>query len=328
MNKTSFLIFCLFLIASNVCYAHKDFSFVAHGDTAYSKKSYAQYNALIDRINQIKPAFTIHVGDTQGHQPCDHTSIERVDNFFKRFDHPLFYTPGDNEWTDCSASNKGAAFFSKEDPSTIKFNALSNIRSAFFSEAKSLGGKTLPRIRQSDLSKYKDMDENSFWEYEGVLFSTIHVAGSMDGRKWGNAALLEDSKQRVKANVAWLKYLQLMAKKKDPRALVIALHAELFEPGEAHEKFKPFAAKNIRDGADGPYFPIVKAISELSKTFSKPILVIHGDYHVYIVDKPFATEKQGGNITRLQVFGEPVIGAVKIDVSSKNEDVFSIAPLQ
>ncbi len=71
------------------------------------------YRALIRRINAAKPSFTIHVGDTWGALECSAVEHERIRDFFAQYDHPVIYTPGDNEWVDCAqpeVRSTGSAF--------------------------------------------------------------------------------------------------------------------------------------------------------------------------------------------------------------------------
>ena len=85
-----------------------EFSFVAIGDTAYNgARDYPLYEQLIDRINSRAPEFTIHVGDLWGAGSCGDEEMDRAAEFFARYDHPLVYTPGDNEWTDCWVEGLG-----------------------------------------------------------------------------------------------------------------------------------------------------------------------------------------------------------------------------
>lgn len=39
------------------------FQFIALGDQPYGPAAQAPYRALVDRINQLAPAFSVHVGD-------------------------------------------------------------------------------------------------------------------------------------------------------------------------------------------------------------------------------------------------------------------------
>ena len=93
---------------------------------------------------------------------------------------------------------------------------------------------------------------------------------------------------RNRANVDWLKALFAEAKAKDAKAVVIALQASLFED---ERDFGDFSGKRVRGGSEGPYYWIAFAIRELASRYGKPVLVINGDFHDFIVDKPFRVSK-------------------------------------
>ena len=71
--------------------------------------------------------------------------------------HPLIYTPGDNEWTDCH-EHKGVA---GGDP----LERLATLRTLFFPDEQSLGQRNIPLMRQSAarprFAKYR---ENARWD--------------------------------------------------------------------------------------------------------------------------------------------------------------------
>lgn len=321
-------LFLLSCICCAPCFAESAFTFVALGDTAYHPVSYRPYEKLIDNINAIKPAFSIHVGDTQGHQPCNQQSTLRIANFFARFDHPVFYTPGDNEWTDCRQKASFHSLFGTEvTEDTYVLNALSNIRFNFFRSPNSLGQKPLIYTRQSDMSSHKQMVENTFWIYNNVLFATVHVVGSNDGLNTHWSTLKAEARKRSQANLAWLKHIEKVATGKEISAVVIAMHASLFDKGKPNKSMRKFSKEYIRGGKKGPYYPIAQRIAAMGAKLSKPLLLIHGDFHTYTVDTPFDIGITGKNITRLQVFGEPVLNAVTISVLPGQSAPFKIAPL-
>ena len=58
--------------------------------------------------------------------------------------------------------------------------------------------------------------------------------------------------------------------------------------------------------------PFVLAVEDEAKQFGKPVLLAHGDGHVYIVDHPLIGVP---NVTRLQVPGSPQVGWVRVVVT-------------
>jgi len=68
------------------------FRFVALGDMPYGDKAevYPPFEALIARINQMQPAFTLHVGDIKSSvTPCDDAMFAEQLAFMNRFEAAL-----------------------------------------------------------------------------------------------------------------------------------------------------------------------------------------------------------------------------------------------
>jgi len=87
------------------------FHFVALGDTAYNpSRDYPVYERLIGAINEDQPAFTVHVGDTWGVMTCTEEHHRWIRTWFDKYTHPVVYTPGDNEWTDCREAEVLSAY--------------------------------------------------------------------------------------------------------------------------------------------------------------------------------------------------------------------------
>ena len=59
----------------------------------------------------------------------------------------------------------------------------------------------------------------------------------------------------------------------------------------------------------------------------KPLLLVHGDTHNYQVDQPFtdATGATIGNITRVETYGSPIVGWVKVTVTPGDPRLFGFA---
>ena len=82
-----------------------------------------------------------------------------------------------------------------------------------------------------------------------------------------------------------------------------------------------------------PYRFIIETIKKGSKDFDGQILVVHGDHHQFIIDRPLVEYKGEEepslftNITRLQVYGAPEIKAVRVTVDPATPWVFSFSPL-
>jgi hypothetical protein len=143
------------------------------------------------------------------------------------------------------------------------------------------------------------------------------------------AARAQEAIVRNRANVDWIKAAFAEAKAKDAKAVVIALQAGMFEDESGGE----FSNRRVRGGSDGPYYWIALAIRDLGAQFRKPVLLINGDFHDLVIDRPFMVS-QGevkpplyANITRVQVYGAPELKAVRIGVDTDTPWVFSFQPL-
>ena len=128
-------------------------------------------------MNQFPLAFTVHDGDIwSGTTSCTDSRYAAVRAVFDSFHHPVVYTPGDNEWADCSAPD----------------DRLAHLRQVFFPTADSLGARRFPLTRQ-----YPTYVENARWSAGGVVFTTLNVPGP-DGEAGDHASELKA------AAVAWL----------------------------------------------------------------------------------------------------------------------------
>jgi hypothetical protein len=336
------------------------FDFMALGDTAYRlPEDLPIYEALIDKINSAEPAFSIHVGDIWGANVCTEAEYKKVLAQFQRFRQPVVFTPGDNEWVDCRQPEVISAYIrylrGEAEPADLAilgplqgFDAsharagyddvlarLTDIRRIFFPRPESLGATAMPLARQSEAQSaegttdYPEFVENAKWLHQGVQFVTVHVTGSQNNFYINDEAVAAEAARRHRATIAWLQSAFADAKAADARALVIAMHAQLFLTGSGDENF----GRPVRGGGEGPFFWIARAIRDLGSAFGRPVLVIHGDFHEFIVDRPFLvsageeTPPKHDNITRLQVYGAPDVRAVRVSVDTDTPWVFGFTPL-
>lgn len=331
------------------------FDFVALGDTAYNGEADdPAYTALIDRINQARPAFTIHVGDVWGATACQEADHRRIFAFFMRFEQPLIYTPGDNDWTDCvdpqvlaaleridekkaqPGDEQRVADFTSltrraERPGRFALESLQRIRSLYFATPDSLGRSTLPLTRQPEVTPaHSQMVENARWTRDGVLFATVHVVGSMNGLSVASAEAAAEAVRRNQANVDWIQQTFAEAKRTGAKAVVLAMQASFFERRPIRRQT---TGRSVLGGRSGPFALVAAAVQDGAAEFGKPVLLIHGDDHEFMIDRPFLTRSaddspfKGANVTRLQVYGAPEIRAVRIGVDTSAPWVFSFSPL-
>lgn len=290
--------------------AAETFTFAAMGDTPYRLPGdMKKFDRLIDRVNTDRPAFSIHVGDIKsGGTQCTDEAFQAIHDRFMRIEGAIFYTPGDNEWTDCHR-RKAGEFDPRE--------RLAKLRRMFFPEARSLGQKPINYARQSDEGQHAQMVENAIWRHRDVVFATVHVVGSNNGLE-RNAASVAEYELRDRANIDWLKRAFREAHDAEARAMVIAIHADpLFEVE------KPWDYQN------SGFKATLRALAEGAKNFERPVLLIHGDSHEFIIDKPLRDQdgKRVQNVTRLEVMGGNDVGAVFVTVDTKATPPWAFNPV-
>jgi hypothetical protein len=114
--------------------------FVVLGDAPYRAERRSELHRLIDRINELRPTFSIHVGDAKsGGEPCTDAAYARVAEDLARFEAPVVFTPGDNDWTDCHRAGGPADTASD----------LKRLRETLFPPGANLGRAPMSLLRQS-----------------------------------------------------------------------------------------------------------------------------------------------------------------------------------
>ena len=220
--KIVFLLVGLCLAAAAA--SAETFKFVALGDMPYGDKAktYPKFDALIAAINTQRPAFVIHVGDIKsGTSPCTDALFQEQLDFMNKFEAPLIYTPGDNEWTDCHRDNNGAF-----DP----LERLAKLRAMFFTGTESLGRTRMKLERQSDLMpQHKIFVENARFAKNGIQFVTLHVVGSNNNLEPRDRRVANEFYDRDEANLAWLSDSFAKAATEHAKAVVVAMQADMFE---------------------------------------------------------------------------------------------------
>ncbi|MBL6457747.1 hypothetical protein JMJ55_20630 [Belnapia sp. T6] len=285
--------------------AAEPFRFVAFGDMPYCRTGptdcpaeVARVEALTTEINAARPAFSVFLGDTKaGNEACtDAIILDRTAAWFNRIAGPLVYTPGDNEWTDCWQPRAG-----RHDP----LERLALLRARFFSAPVSLGQAPMRLLRQSDLDPaHRGYPENARWEREGVTFLTLHVPGSDNNRPLDNQPGLPpgaaaEYPARNAANLAWLEAGFAAATAARSQAVVVALQADLY--------FRDRCGRGTVAG----HVDTRNALAEAARRFGRPVLLLHGDSHFWLEDRPAPAAL---NLLRVMVPGDGDTRAVVVEV--------------
>lgn len=305
---------CLFM-AILACAAQgawaQPFGFVALGDLPYGQaaQGYAPYKTLIRAINQERPRFSIHVGDFKsGSTLCSDEESKVQLGHFGLFDTALVYTPGDNEWTDCHRANNGG-----HDP----LERLQALRSVFYPTGLSLGKSPLAVQNQSaSMPAFANFVENQRWQYQDVLFATLHIVGSNNNFDARDPRAAAEFLERDKANIAWIRGAFAAAAQAQAKALVFAMQADVFEAKTLWDDFP--ARSGFRSSIGETLLPLVAQANI-------PVLLIHGDSHVFRFDQPFVLNKKPlPQLTRLEVPGGGDVRAVHVTVDTLQRNPFAV----
>jgi Calcineurin-like phosphoesterase len=270
------------------------------GDTPYGVAQLEQFPALIADINaDPKVDLALHVGDIKsGSTQCTGAYFATINSLFGTFKDPLVYTPGDNEWTDCHRVNNGAY-----DP----LERLAALRAAFFPDpGVTLGGRMKHVLTQPSYP------ENQLWLQSRVAFSAVHVVGSQNNlAPWTNEtpaqreARVAEANARIAAAVQWIDATFALAQAEDAEGVVLAMQADTF-----------FLANETSPG----FAAIVSRLEQRAAEFARPVLLIQGDTHDYLVDAPLAGAP---NLTRVVVEGETASEWLRLTVNPRIPQVFS-----
>lgn len=287
--------------STQTLFGENAFAFIAIGDVPYHPGGArdALYRRLIDTVNAARPDLVIHVGDFKsGSSLCTDERFATERDRMNSFDGAVIYTPGDNDWTDCHRSNNGGF---------VPSERLEMLRSMFFADNRSLGRQPIDLLRQPSVDSGSPTPENAYWRHKGMTFATVHVVGDDN-----NADKMSEFAGRDAANSAWIGRTFAQAVADRSPAVVLALHADMFVSGGRRAGFRATLAA-IQDGA---------------RAFGGPVLLIHGDSHRFIVDQALMDLAPDlDNVTRLQVFGDAEVHAVRIIVDPAAAGVFSFQPI-
>lgn len=284
---------------------HPDaFSFAVLGDTPYSEAEGVRYLEMLRKIDAEPLAFVVHVGDFKGGERCSDELYAKRRAEFDASTHAFIYTPGDNEWTDCRRPYMGSM-----DP----LERLAKLRQVFFADRRSLGRNSIELAAQDRCldaaCACPAYPENRFWTRAGVRFVTLHIVGS-DNNVGFDAASDAEAKCREDANARWLEQAVRASERSQTRALVIAIQAN------------PWSSRKP------VYNAFLTQVREAARRLRKPVLLIHGDTHSQRVDQPFRDSLGNAviGITRLETFGSPFVGWVKVTVDPDDPEVFTFEP--
>ena len=230
------------------------------GDMPYSHAQANLLDDLIAQMNREPLAFVAHVGDiTSGAGPCGDEWLEARARQFDRIRHPFVLLPGDNEWTDCHRSG---------------FEPLERLAKWRHLFCRPLAQLALAR-------QPGEYCEHVRWEIDGIVFVGVNVPGS--NNNLGRTPQMDaEHARRMRAVLAWLDEGSTLAR--DRRGLVVLMQANPFLESRTH--------------ADG-FAELRGWLRRAAQEASLPLLLVHGDTHLYRNDRPLP------GLHRVEVPGSP-----------------------
>src|SRR5690606_35837269 len=198
-----------------------------------------------------------------------------------------------------------------------RYERLAKLRTVFAAGNQSLGRRPIQLERQSGDPLYATFRENVRWTANGVLFLTVHVVGSNNGRGLGTTPRSEYV-ERNAANLAWLRESFAEARRADRRGIVVIMHAN---PIEGWPPDRPDDVNGLIETRD--------EVRALAAEFGKPVALVHGDTHEFRVDHPLR-DAQGNprtNVVRAETYGWPHMHAMIMTVDPAGPELFTFEPL-
>src|SRR5581483_2141360 len=333
------------------------------GDLPYSDAQ-AQTGVpnLIADMNSSDIEFSVHDGDLKAGSAtansvtattCADALYVQALTYFNSFKEPAFFTPGDNDWTDCDRVSNGS------------FNALERLqheRQVMFSGPyadTSFGKKRMKVEVQSSpfcLGTTSSTGsptfqtpcvENRRWELHDVMYATFNVqgtcnnlckSGSASDPSVGDTPAPDPAEETARnaADKAWLDETFAEATAHGDDAVMLISQADPgFDAtgGQGDPKRDPKTLAETDGNADG-FQDWLLEVRKDTIAFGKPVAYVHGDSHYFRVDKPLhdANGLRVENFTRVETFGDNQgngtqdVNWLKVLVDPHTRDVFAFQP--
>ncbi|MGH2947836.1 MAG: hypothetical protein ACRDPC_16555 [Solirubrobacteraceae bacterium] len=186
------------------------------------------------------------------------------------------------------------------------------LREVFFPRpGVTTGGRPQRVLTQASDPERAEYVENVRWTRSQVTFATVHVVGSSnDLQPWFGAAetpeqrseRLAEFERRLAADLDWLDETFAAAEANGARGVVVAMQADTIVGTRTG-----FEAINDR-------------IETLASRFDGPVLLLQGDTHRYVVDRPF---ESAPNLTRIVVEGETADEWLRLGIDPRAPELFT-----
>jgi hypothetical protein len=310
---------------------------------------------LIADMNNSDISFSINDGDLKAGSgtpgsvtptTCGDALYIQSLEYLNSLRQPAFFTPGDNDWTDCDRPSNGS------------FNELERLqheRQVLFSTNRSLGQETMEAEVQatplcvgtanttagSTAGPYFQTPcvENRRWSFHKVTFATVDVQGSCNNRCTSGGGAPDaggdptEYAARNAADIQWLKDTFAEAKAQGSAGVMIVWQADPGFDGSDVTRAPLRDPKSLAetDGQPDGFQDVLTTLRDLTVDFKKPVALVYGDSHYFRVDKPFQDAKgqRLENFTRVETFGDHQENGindnhwVKALIDPQSRDVFA-----
>lgn len=309
------------------------FEFGLIGDVPYDARQEREFSYVMKELDAADLAFVVHDGDfwwdgrswteqAGGLPPCSDEIFRNRLALAQSSRHPFIFVPGDNEWADCHRAKPRPY-----DP----LERLTKLRQMFFQGDRSLGRRTIRLTRQSESARYAKFRENVRWTYGDVLFVTLHVIGS--NNNLGRTPEMDaEYTERMAASLSWMSQAFDLAARGGSRAIMIIAQAnprfETSWPSDMQQRYmlEGVGLKSPETRSATGFDGFLSALEKETLAFGKPVVYVHGDSHLFRIDKPLVGSRSRRIIedfTRVETFGAPYTHWVRAIVDPGDPKVFS-----
>ena len=283
---------------------------------------------VIDDMNNQDIEFSVHDGDLKAgnaitgsvtpttcqiaQQP---TIYSQGLGYFNSLEKPAIFTPGDNDWTDCDRTTNGG------------FNALERLqyeRGLFFSTDKSLGKHTMkldvqktapyclgtrtPAASRSRRRASRTAAGRTTTSPSSRSTCRAPATTSARAAPATREATRPSTPAREAADERWLEDAFDEANARNSAGLMVIWQAD---PGFDTAGFQGAPKRDPKtlvetDGNPDGFHDLLVKLRDRTIAFQRPVVLVHGDSHYFIVDKPLldADGRRVENFTRVETFGD------------------------
>ena len=301
------------------------------GDVPYGTGEEIKFARVVEAINASHRSggvrLVVHTGDVKrGAERCDDSLLQRRFELFQRLEPAFIITPGDNDWADCHRVASGRY---------LPTERLARLRQIFYPKPGMTSGRhPMPVLTQAQASTpaHRAYVENQLWAFAGITMATVHVVGSGNGLEpWDEfdrrdrvgrprADRMAEFAAREAATLAWIDSAFEHAREHGSAGVMIAMQAD------------PQFHRRADDPARQGFNRVLERLAQHTRAFGKPVLLAHGDSHMFRFDKPLQPPAAGAglptldNFSRVENFGSPHVHWVEIRIDAAAPAVFHVVP--